>query len=110
MNEFIDNEFEVWALASEIEYYMYARGEYVYPEKNQVVWLDKDGDSLKTEGNIREALTAAPQDLLAYLEQECAVLNAKDELTAKAKLLIKTVEGYCLEAGKERVSESIERD
>lgn len=109
-NEFIDNEFEVWALASEIEHYLYERGEYEYPEKDRAPWLDKNGDSTKTEANIRAALTAAPQGLFIYIKRDCAALAPEDELMSKAKLLIKTIEEYCPETGKEKVSKPIERD
>lgn len=108
-DEFMDNEFEVWALSEAIEQYLYERGEYEYSE-DRLPWIDEKADGARTEANIRTALYDNPEELLDYFKRECEALNPEDELVAKAKMLIGVVKEYCPEAEKEKAAKPVERD
>lgn len=107
--EFMDNEFEVWALANELESYMFERGEYEYPKYNWLDWLDKDGIREGTEARVRDMLVDDPKRLYDYIKSDSEGLSADDELRLTAKALLEKISEYCSEAPKKDKT-SIERD
>lgn len=85
--EFADNDFWLYVLASEIENFMYERGEYEYSDK--IRWLDEG--RINTENNIRKDLENNPSGLINYLNDEIYTMDEEDELISVAKSLIKMI-------------------
>lgn len=70
-------------LADQIEQYMYERGEYDFPEKDTVRWIEKDSREA-TAVNIAEAMEEDIISLDNYFVDEMAELDESDELLALA--------------------------
>lgn len=70
-------------LADQIEQYMYERGEYDFPEKDTIRWIEKDSREA-TAVNIAEAIEEDIISLDNYFVDEMAELDESDELLALA--------------------------
>lgn len=109
--EFLDREYRVWAIAEDLEQYMFERGEYYYPERERVKWLGKDRET--SEANIRASIVNEPTVLLDYITNDLAALSPEysvDELRGQAMDLRNRVAGFCDENVKKNDKTVIERD
>lgn len=79
----IDLKNRVSEIADKIEQYMYERGEYDFPEKDTVRWVEKDSRATTTV-NIAEAIEDDIISLDNYFADETAELDENDELLALA--------------------------
>lgn len=100
-------------IAEKIEQFMFERGEYDFPEKEQIRWL-KSSDAFSegagktketpnlssrdnTVDNIACSLTSNPEALRNYLDSQIAEMDDEDELIGVAEQLLQDIKS-CAES------------
>lgn len=95
--EFEENEGSVWMLASEIEDFLWERGEYDYSADDTVCWINADTKFNETARFETVAAIAVAieneefKSIIEYLESEIATMDEADELGAVAEKLLSDV-------------------
>lgn len=89
--EFVQNEFPLYALAEDIEQAMYECGEYDYPESDQLSWIGSDAPV----DAVLSSLENDPASLVEYFRKELAVISPEDKWAGKAKECINKIQTLC---------------
>ncbi len=89
--EFVQNEFPLYALAEDIEQAMYERGEYDAPESDRLSWIGSDAPV----DAVLSSLENDPASLVEYFRKELAVISPEDEWAGKAKECISKIQTLC---------------
>lgn len=99
--EFVQNEFPIYALAEDIEQAMYERGEYDAPESDRLSWIGLDAPV----DAVLLSLENEPISLMEYFRSELAVIAPEDEWAEKAEKCIEKIQTLCNVEERERQPE-----
>lgn len=116
LSEFEANEGSVWMLASEIEDFLWERGEYDHPADKTIRWINSDEKTCETArydttSTIVAALENGEiQPIINYIQNTMAVLEEDDELTTAAKEILENLKSADLYYTKYGTLYRVDRD